>query len=826
MASISGCAKDDEVDLVGQLTPIIGVGDEEDTVAKLIEWPRLNGSRVEYPTGSSQFREFCKAKSSIDGIWGHPFAYRVYGLTLPLRNLAKSVMNLIGACPAQLNCNFWEVILVCETLNGRWAASGSENRITAKDFLEYYALKYVTVTHGAYLSSSSSRPCLFDLPSAGPVWNDNLLWVSGINYKVSRKESFIDVVARKGTELKAILKELEISRFKRVASKDDKVRRSQVKRRLAGKTSGSMEEKLSTPELNTPLKITRLNEILDGPVDMATVSSSVVWNLAKRKAIKGGLLLAQFCRSVWTIAVRGRRRGELSSWREKEREAAALKLKEVRAESKAEADRLVTASAISQNNLAGKLYQLRYIKAEIMAFCEGNYEEMDIMDEKEVEEKEDGLNVAEKTDADNQETINQKELDVAREREEQNLLYNAEYAEEYEVLISQHEDRLDDNVKLFLKLEEAKRQVEKKITIILSKDLVLNQLTSELPELKEKVASVVEERENDLDTARTNFAVSEANFEKMSSSIMGKDRELHNSAQICDSLIARLDHVKADLRRLKGREAQSRADLAEIQAKNGSLVYDLAYACRNVRRAVQREKEMNERINQLCVRISELERELRVCQMKHQKDLKFELDKRDGEVASGEGSQEMKEFLRRKEELVENMRIDVTNSRQKSIDLTRQMSERIDQITAELAQSNARRLKDNKRAAVTHQAFKEPVVHEQEKCDGEALHQRQLNVLVTFFVEEIKFLQIERDLIQDCFSGMTCVCKLDISSIDPIGVMDRGIGTTTAEQIAQGREIIAERALEYMASRTKIGGSSNVISPTPIVGGWSTALPS
>ncbi|KAF6174584.1 hypothetical protein GIB67_006236 [Kingdonia uniflora] len=657
MASTSGCAKADEIDLVGHLSPVIGVGDEDDAVVELVEWPRLKGSRVEYPTGSSRFREFCKAKSSIDGIWGYAFGYRAqfdYGLTLPLSNLPKSVMNMIGACPMQLNCNFWEVIIVCETLNERWAASGSERRITAKDFLEYYIVKYVTATDDAYLCSSSSRPCFYDLSSAGRVWNDNLLWVSGvclqrsdeeplklnnrtitkgINCKVSRKESFIGAVAREGTELKAVLKELKISRFKRVASKDDKVRRSQAKMRMAGKTSDSMEEKFSTPVLNTPLKLARLNEMPDGPVDMATVSSIVIRNLAKKKAIKRGAasrsvtsdsvddsskwrkvtsptksqvvleendkiaegadlrprfefeadLLEEQCRAKARekmVAVMDdefkkikkrisqlegeknqlednltREREAFQLELEKEREAAALKLKEVRAESVAEAERLVTASATSRNNLAGKLYQLRYTKAEIMAFSEGNYEEKEIMDGEEVEEMEDGLNVAEKTAADNQETINQKELDVAREREEQTLLYNAEYVEEYEALISQYEDRLDDNVKLSLNLEEAKRQVEDKTTAILSKDLALNQLTSELVELKEKAASGSQhevelaeyriralneeisdikcniralneqllKREIDLDTARTNLAVSEANFEKLSSSIVGKD---------------------------------------------------------------------------------------------------------------------------------------------------------------------------------------------------------------------------------------------------------------------------------------------------------------
>ncbi|KAF6141862.1 hypothetical protein GIB67_003233, partial [Kingdonia uniflora] len=784
MASISGCAKADEADLVGQLTPVIGVGDEEDTVAELIEWPRLKGSRVEYPTGSSRFREFCMAKSSIDGIWGHAFAYRGnffktcsvsqggdylyllldlaqekkcrrlgdevsleyvqgvvkdsrtdgfccylaqfdYGLTLPLNNLAKSVMNWIGACPAQLNCNFWEVILVCETLNGRWAASGSERRITAKDFLEYYAVKYISTTDGAYLSSSSSRPCFFDLSSAGQVWNDNLLWVSGeclqrsdegplelnnrtitkgINCKVSRKESFIDVVAREGTELEAILKELKISRFKRVASKDDKVRRSQAKRRLAGKTPGSMEEKLSTPERNTPLKLARLNEILDGPLDVATVSSTVFARALRDVQLGFQDRSTELEKRISQLEGEKnqlednliRERGAFQLEREKEKEVAALKLKEVRAKSEIEAERLVTASAISQNSLVGKLYQLRYTKAEIMAFNEGNYEEMKIMDEEEVEDREDGLNVAEKTAADNQETINheiessrlrvedlegllevekkssvelQKELNVARERKEQTLLYNAEYAEDYEVLFSQYEDRLDDNVKLSLKLEEAKRQVEQKTATILSRDLALNQLTNELAELKEKAASC-SRHEAELAEYRIralNEEISDMKYKicALNEQFLKREIELDTAR----TNLAVLDRVKADLRRLKKREAQSRADLTEIQAKNKSLVEDLAHARRNMRRVVQREKEMNERINQLW-------------------------------------SREMKEFFRRKEELVENMRIDLTNSWQKSIDLTRQISERIDQLTAELVELKARRLKDNKRTAITHQAFK------------------------------------------------------------------------------------------------------------------------
>ncbi|KAF6171513.1 hypothetical protein GIB67_018037 [Kingdonia uniflora] len=674
MVSISDCAKADEVDVVGYLSYVIGVGDEEDIVVELEDWPRLRGTRVEYPTGgdylyllpdlakekkcrrlgdevSLEYVQGVVKDSRTDGFCCY-LAQFDYGLTLPLSNLAKSVMNLIGACPTKLNYNFWEVILVCETLNERWAASGSERTITAKDFLEYYAVKYVTATDGAYLSSSSSRPCFFYMSSAGRVWNKNLLWVSGeclqrsdeeplelnnrtitkgIICKVLRKESFIDVVAKEGTELEAVLKELEISRFKRVASKDDKVSRSQAKRRMVGKTLGFMEEKLLTTKLNTPLKLTWLNEMPDGPVDMATFSSTVVRNLAMRKAVKRGAVSRSVTSDIMDDSSKRRKvtspiksqvvleesdkivegadlrprfvveaglleeqyrakarekmvavvddefkkdrsivpEGRISqlegekNWfeekltqerevfqleLEKEREAAALKLKDVRAESVAEAERLVTASTTSWNNLAGKLYQLWHAKAKILAFSEGNYEEKEIVDEEEVEEMEDGLNIAKKTAANNQEAIDQ------------------------------YEDRLDDNVKLSLKLKEAKRQVEDKTATILSRDLALNQLTSELVELKKKAASG---SRHEAELAEYRIRALNAKISDMKCSILALNEQL-------------LDRLKADLHRLKGREAQSRADLAEVQAKNKSLVDELAHARGNVRRAVQRDKEMNE----------------------------------------------------------------------------------------------------------------------------------------------------------------------------------------------------------------------------------------
>ncbi|KAF6172081.1 hypothetical protein GIB67_029499, partial [Kingdonia uniflora] len=127
----------------------------------------------------------------------------------------------------------------------------------------------------------------------------------------------------------------------------------------------------------------------------------------------------------------------------------------------------------------------------------------------------------------------QKELDVAREREEQTLLYNVEYAEEYEILFSQYEDRLDDNVKLSLKLEEAKRKVEQKTATILSRDLALNQLTSELAELKEKTASgsrhEAELAEYRIRTLNDEISDMKCNIRALNEQLLKREIELDNA---------------------------------------------------------------------------------------------------------------------------------------------------------------------------------------------------------------------------------------------------------------------------------------------------------
>ncbi|KAF6162533.1 hypothetical protein GIB67_003079 [Kingdonia uniflora] len=448
-----------------------------------------------------------------------------------------------------------------ETLNGRWAASGSESRITAKDFLEYYAVKYVTAADGTYLSSSSSRLCFFDLSSAGRVWNDNLLWVSGeylqrsdeepleINNRISMKESFIDVVAQEGNELEAVLKELEISWFKKeVLEESDKINEG-ADLRLCFEVEGGLLEEQCRANAREKMVVVMDDEFKKRISHLEGEKNQLEENLT-------------------------RERGAFQLEREKEREASTLKLKEVRAESEGEEERLVTASAISQNNLAGKLYQLIYTKAEIMAFSERNYGEMEIMDEEEVEGREDGLNDAEKTAADNQEAINQvgwpcnETLVVKRELELCNilLLFDANNILLMKFRIVGDRKLAPQSCGLRGLIEVAKKSSA---------------------ELQEKAASgsrhEVELAEYRIRALNEEISDIKCNIRALNEHIVGKDRELRNAVQIHDSLIARLNRLKAELRRLIGRETQSRDDLAEIQTKNQSLVDNLAHARRNVK---------------------------------------------------------------------------------------------------------------------------------------------------------------------------------------------------------------------------------------------------
>ncbi|KAF6139893.1 hypothetical protein GIB67_009740, partial [Kingdonia uniflora] len=193
-----------------------------------------------------------------------------YGLSLSLTNLAKGIMNAIGACPVQLNGNMREVITVCDHLNAKWKNEGKVRRITTEDILQFYGVKNFKASRGTYFCASLTRHYFFDLNSAGRTWNDNIIWLKGnclqrddeepldlrfkivkksVKFKVERKESLLDKVVEEETELELVLEVLGLSRKKRDDSRSNKVQKAQSTRSMAGVDEGKRQ--VSSEEART-----------------------------------------------------------------------------------------------------------------------------------------------------------------------------------------------------------------------------------------------------------------------------------------------------------------------------------------------------------------------------------------------------------------------------------------------------------------------------------------------------------------------------------------------------------------------------------------------
>ncbi|KAF6166832.1 hypothetical protein GIB67_012228 [Kingdonia uniflora] len=137
----------------------------------------------------------------------------------------------------------------------------------------------------------------------GRTCNDNVIWVKGncpqrddeepldlqfrtvkqsVNSSVERKESLLDEVAEKETELELVLEGLGLSRKKRADSKSDKVRRAQSTRSMAGVDEG--KKKISgEEEVRTNLSKT-LGSGSSAPPNLTT--SKIAQKYQKKRMLK------------------------------------------------------------------------------------------------------------------------------------------------------------------------------------------------------------------------------------------------------------------------------------------------------------------------------------------------------------------------------------------------------------------------------------------------------------------------------------------------------------------------------------------------------------
>ncbi|KAF6156561.1 hypothetical protein GIB67_000026 [Kingdonia uniflora] len=100
----------------------------------------------------------------------------VYQLSLKILYCVIDVQLKAEVDTDEMNRNIWEVISVCESLNIRWEGEGRKRKMSFEDMLHFY----------------------------------------GPRSQVTRKESLLDKVAQKETELEAVLEDLGIGRKKRV----------------------------------------------------------------------------------------------------------------------------------------------------------------------------------------------------------------------------------------------------------------------------------------------------------------------------------------------------------------------------------------------------------------------------------------------------------------------------------------------------------------------------------------------------------------------------------------------------------------------------------
>ncbi|KAF6155237.1 hypothetical protein GIB67_019763 [Kingdonia uniflora] len=129
------------------------------------------------------------------------------------------------------------------------------------------------------LLSSVVKEETFGVPDSSSVVEDPQL-------KLKRKESLIDTVARKESELEVVLGELEISRHRRTNSRSVKVQKSQAKRKMTGAGPPVGVGGGSSANIGKRPAITKVGHISSKPKLVGSMSGKTSQREPKRKSTK------------------------------------------------------------------------------------------------------------------------------------------------------------------------------------------------------------------------------------------------------------------------------------------------------------------------------------------------------------------------------------------------------------------------------------------------------------------------------------------------------------------------------------------------------------
>ncbi|KAF6165470.1 hypothetical protein GIB67_028029 [Kingdonia uniflora] len=328
----------------------------------------------------------------------------------------------------------------------------------------------------------------------GRTWNDSIIWAKGnclqrdddelldrrfrsvkqsVKSIVEREKSLLDEVAEEETELELVLGELSLSRKKRVKSRSKKVANAQSTRLMMGVDEGTRQA--SRDEIKKAL-----------PASGTTVSSEVVQGERRRVEPLGGSgeKIAEG-RSVLVdnlkVVVERARLPILS------RGFGSV-------DAKANLDKIV-----EEHDKLGHYLMLKgYSQEEVDAIKADTYIEEE-EEEAEVLGVVDGLDgVSPQTVLDNQgddvelpEGRSEKvELDASRVREDHALMYNQEFAEQFDRMKEVNENKEDQCVKAHFRLEKLNQVITDLTRQVEEKDSVTKKGSKDLFEATERAENL------------------------------------------------------------------------------------------------------------------------------------------------------------------------------------------------------------------------------------------------------------------------------------------------------------------------------------------------
>ncbi|KAF6150829.1 hypothetical protein GIB67_020912 [Kingdonia uniflora] len=540
-----------------------------------------------------------------------------YGLSLPHTNLAKGIINTIGAYPVQLNGNMWEVITVCDHLNDKWEREGKVRRITLKDVLQFYGVKNYKASRESYFYVSATRCCFFNLNLAGRTWNENIICVKGnyhqrddeepldlwfrivkksVKSKVEMKESLLNEVVEEETKLELVLEGLGLSRKKRVDSLSKKVM-------PASGTTGSGEVTKDKRRKVEPSRESR-EKVVEGQSAVVDDLKEVV-ERARLAVLHGeedtSKMVARLVKGIW-LGI--------------EEEKSELK----KVETKANLGEMVE----ERDRLGHHLMLKGYSEEGVDAIKVNTYVEEENEEETEAVGIVDGLDgVSYQTVLDNQRDdvdlpkggsekairemslrIKDLESGLTRERKTFKALLSTqaelqEFAEQFDKMKEANENREDQYVKAHFKLVEVTQAISDLTLQVEEKDAEINKGLKELAEVIESTKKV-EAREHS-GGSRTEAKIPLVRGDVVS--LSGRIKELKSDASCIQRHVQKGNanlrecHLKLDatLIREKVLEGEIKAKESQVERKE-ELLKDILVR-----------EELNTEIQRLYARVADLE---------------------------------------------------------------------------------------------------------------------------------------------------------------------------------------------------------------------------